>query len=250
MSKRRHYPRHGRAATRRRWFNYAPMALTGLLTGVLISAGVWAWQRLSDPHTLPFHEVRIQGQFQHLDAAQLQHIAKQSINGGFFSLNMAAVKHHLMQIPWVESVAIRRVPGTLNIQVYEQQPIARWNNQYLVNSNQQLFAAPPDAPENLPVLVGPADQQQTVLLYFLQMSDMLKPLNLKINRLQLSERRSWELTLDNGVIVTLGREDVLPKMLKLTQWYPQIVGAKAADAVSIDLRYQNSVAVAWRGKNS
>lgn len=231
---------------RNSWSMYLPMILTGLLTGMLISAGIWVWQQLSDPKTLPFHEVRIQGQFQRLNSAQLQHVAEMGINGGFFTLKMGALRRNLLTIPWVQDVAIRRIPGTLIIAVKEQQPLAHWNDQYLVNSDQQLFLAPKDTPAGLPVLQGPPDQQQTVLSDYLQMVALFQPLNIKIVQLQLNERGSWQFTLDNGIVVTVGRDDVLSRVTRLAHWYPKLVQDKAALVASIDLRYQNSIAINWK----
>ena len=224
------------------------MIITGLLTGMLLSAGIWAWRELSDPQTLPFHEVRIQGQFQHLNPVQLQRIAEKGINGGFFTLDMEALRQNLLTIPWVEDVAIRRIPGTLIIAVKEQQPLARWNDQYLVNTDQQLFPAPQDAPAGLPVLQSPPDQQQTVLSDYLQISSLFKSLNIKVVRLQLNERGSLEFTLDNGILVTVGRDEILPRVTRLAHWHTKLGDDKAALVQSIDLRYQNSIAIAWKTK--
>lgn len=245
----RSFQRRTQRPQRTQWFMYWPMMLIGLILGLGIVAGLWVWQQLSDPKTLPFHEVRIQGQFQRLSASQLHNTAEQSINGGFFTLNMTAVRQSLMANPWVEDVAIRRVPGVLIIGVREQQPIARWNDQYLFNSDQQLFLTPQDAPAGLPQLRGPPDQPATVLANYQKMSALFKPLNIKINQLQLNERGSWELTLDNGILVTIGRDDVLSRVQRLAQWYSQLVKDKAADITSIDLRYQNSIAIAWKDEN-
>jgi cell division protein FtsQ len=228
------------------WLMYLPMILTGLLTGMLISAGIWVWRELSDPQTLPFHQVRIQGQFQHLNPVQLQRVAEMGVNGGFFTLDMEALRRTLLTIPWVEDVAIRRIPGTLIIAVKEQQPMARWNDQYLVNSDQQLFLAPKDAPVGLPLLQGPADQQQIVVTDYLQISGLFKPLNIKIAQLQLNERGSVEFTLDNGIMVTVGRDEILPRVTRLAHWYPKLIDDKAGLVQSIDLRYQNSIAIAWK----
>lgn len=214
--------------------------------GLVIAAGLWVWQQVSDPRTLPFHEVRIQGQFKHLSTSQLQHSTQQSINGGFFTLNMQAVRRNLMINPWVEDVAVRRLPGILIVAVKEQEPVARWNDQYLFNSDQQLFFAPQDTPAGLPILRGPTDQPQTVLTNYQLIATMLKPLNIQASQLQLSDRGSWELTMDNGIVITIGSEEVLPRVQRLAHWYPKLVGDNAAEVTTIDLRYPNSIAIAWK----
>jgi cell division protein FtsQ len=226
-----------------RW-NYVPKILTGLLVGGLISAGVWMWQWTRDPQTLPFHEVKVQGQFQHLNAAQLQQTAAQALHGGFFTVDLAAVRQHLMQTPWVETVSLRRIPGVLLVTVHEYQPVARWNDHYLLNAEQQLMAAPADAPQNLPLLQGPENAYADVFDNYQKIQTLLQPLQLSVTHLQQSARGSWELTLNNGILVTIGRDDVLARMQRLVQWYPTLVGADAANVNHIDLRYENSIAIA------
>jgi cell division protein FtsQ len=222
------------------------MMLAGLIMGLGIAGGLWIWQQVSDPNTLPFHEVRVQGQFNHLQLPELQKSAQQSVNGGFFTLDMQGVKQKLMAMPWVEDVAVRRLPGILIIAVKEHLPIARWNDKYLFNSDAQIFAPPQDAPSDLPVLKGPDEQSQIVLSSYQQIENSLKPLNLKITELILNERGSWQMTLNNGVVVTIGREQVMNRVQKLVYWYPKLIGDKADHVTSIDLRYPNSIAIRWK----
>lgn len=216
-----------------------------LATG-LMAIGYVVWVKLHDPRALPFHQVRIVGQLQHLQAIALQKKARQEISGGFFAVDMVKIKQSLMEVPWIEDVSIRRMPGVLTVRVQEQQPIARWNGSFLVNTKKQIFLAPHDAPKNLPELKGPAPSEMMVVDYYLKMTQILKPLSLQISQLQLDDRDSWQLTLSNGIAVTIGREDVLPRMQRLTKWYPTLVGEKADQVVHIDLRYQNNLAIEWK----
>ncbi len=241
--------RRNQRLDRGQWFSYWPMMLTGLVLGLVIISSLWVWEQVRDPKTLPFREVRVQGQFQRLDAAKLQHIAEQSINGGFFALNMNAVQKNVMATPWVEEVTVRRIPGVLIVGVREHLPIARWNDQFLLNSHQDLFLAPQDAPSNLPKLAGPEGLKDEVFTQYQKISNIFKPLNLSVNQLQLSERGSWDMVLDNGIQVTIGRDDVLPRVQRLAHWYTKLVGDKAAAINSIDLRYQNSIAISWKSEN-
>lgn len=222
------------------------MMLTGLVLGLVIISGLWVWEQIHDPKTLPFREVRVQGQFQRLDAMKLRQIAEQSINGGFFALNMNIVQKNLMAVPWVEEVNVRRIPGVLIVGVHEHLPVARWNDQFLLNSRQELFSAPQDAPQNLPKLAGPEGQEAVVFSQYQKINSLFKPLQLTISALQLNERGSWELVLDNGIQVTVGRDDVIDKIQRFAHWYAKLVGDKAAAINSIDLRYQNSIAISWK----
>lgn len=234
----RHY-RPAKVKTRR----LAPVIWTLLFLSGLIGAAGWAWQRIHDPRVLPFHEVKVQGQFHHLNAFQLRKQVQQNIHGGFFALDMLALKKNLMQLPWVEDVAVRRMPGILIVSIREQKPVAQWNDHELFNSEGQLFAAPQDAPAGLPLLRGPSGSPQTVLSYYQKINTMLKPLSLQIVMLRLTEPGSWELTLNNGLSIMIGREDALNRMQRWIRWYPRINAEKTEPIVHVDLRYQNGIAV-------
>ncbi len=232
---------------RRQWRIYWPVMLTGFILGLVITFGLWVWQRLNDPHTLPFHDIHVTGQFQHLNSEELRKKLQPQIHGGFFVLKLAPLKQSLLTLPWVEDVSIRRIPGTLYVNVREHQPVARWNNFYLINNHDQLFPAPRDTPAGLPILLGPENSEPLVLAQYKQMNALLKPLHLQIQKMIYDDRQNWELILSNGVGVTVGREDVLPRMQKLVRWYPQIVNDQPSPVTHIDLRYSNSIAV---GRNS
>lgn len=232
-----------RRSRRSTWRGYLPMLLLGLLVGLMLSAGMWLWRNLNDPHTLPFHTIRVVGQFQHLQADQLRQTVQSQIHGGFFTVSLAAIRQSLLSNPWVEDVALRRVPGTLYVMVREHRPIARWNDRYLIDTEEQLFPIPPDAPDRLPLLQSPDDQEALVLANYKQINRLLKPLQLQIQQITVDDRQSWELVLSNGVIVTIGREEVLARVQRLVHWYPQIVSDKVNPIAHIDLRYSNSIAV-------
>ena len=219
------------------------MVLTGLLLGLILAGSIWAWERINDPQTLPFREIRVSGQFRHLQANKIRQTLWPQIHAGFFALKLKPLKQSLMVNPWVQDVGIRRIPGVLWVTVREQQPVARWNDHYLINSDDQLFLTPPDAQEELPVLQGPEDSQALVLSNYKQINALFKPLDLQVQRLTLDQSRSWELLLSNGIRVTVGSDDVLPRIQRLAHWYPKIVNDKVSPVTHLDLRYSNSIAV-------
>lgn len=226
-----------------RWRSYLPMLWVGLLSGLVIAAGLWVWQRLHDPQMLPFHEIRISGQFQHLNPGQLKQILQPQIQGGFFSIHLESLRQSLMAHAWVEEVSIRRIPGILYVNVREAKPIARWNDQYLISSKGQFFLAPSDAPTGLPILRGSLGKEMIVFENYKKINILLSKLQLKLQEITLDQRGNWALTLSNGILVTAGRDDVLFRMERLVHWYPQIVNDKASEITHIDLRYSNGVAV-------
>ncbi len=155
-----------------------------------------------------------------------------------------------MDLQWVEDVALRRMPGILIVTVHEQQPIAQWNDRYLINTKKQVFLAPDDAPSALPILQGPDHSELQVLENYRQINSLLKSIHLQIAKLQLDLRHNWQLVLNNGIAVTIGREEILSRVQRLVHNYPQLIGDRAAEVAHIDLRYQSHVAIEWRDSHS
>ena len=229
--------------------NYLPMIVIGFISGLIIASSLWFWRVLHDPGFLPFHEIRITGQLQHINAAQLRRSIQQQIHGGFFSIQLQTVKQALMTNPWVQDVAIRRAPGVLSINVQEQRPVARWNDQYLVNVNDQIFPAPADSPKGLPQLKGPDENQVMMIANFKQITNILKPLHLQVQQIVLDQRQNWEMVLDNGIQVTIGREEIVSRVQRLAHFYQQIINDHAPEVSHIDLRYANGIAVEFKKAN-
>ena len=99
---------------------------------------------------------------------------------------------------------------------------------------------------NLPLLKGPEQSERKLTEHLLEMQRMLEPLGLHIARLDLSERRAWSMTLDNGLELDLGRKETYPRLLRFVRVYPGVLASKAGAIQRIDLRYTNGFAVRWR----
>ncbi len=222
------------------------MMAVGLMLGLILTSAFWLWQTLRNPQTLPFHQLRINGQFQHIKTQQLRRLIQPQIHNGFFTIQLEPIKQSIMANPWIENVAIRRVPGTLIVNIREQQPVARWNDHYLINDKGQFFPAPNDAPPGLPSLRGPEDNQALVLENYKQINHLLNQIHLQIKEIKLDERQSWQMMLNNDINVTIGRDDILPRIQRLIHWYPQIINDRVDEIIHIDLRYTTNIAVQFK----
>lgn len=223
-------------------------AIRPLMVVIMLTCiGYIIWNQLNDPRTLPFKTIKVVTTADYIQPKMLQKIIAQQVHGGFFSLNIQALRDRVEAMSWVRRVSVRRVwPSTLVVTVIEQQPVARWGVGQLINSMGQLFSPPATTfPKNMPVLEGPPSMQQQVLAQFRTFSNELKPLHLGITSMMLTPRLAWQLQLSNGIVVMLGRVDVPQRFLQLVKLYPKVVGPRASQAESIDLRYPNGLAVRW-----
>ncbi|MGB0989179.1 MAG: cell division protein FtsQ/DivIB, partial [Pseudoalteromonas spongiae] len=78
--------------------------------------------------------------------------------------------------------------------------------------------------------------------------ELLDYRTLAIDELVLSERFSWQLTLNDGVTLNLGREERVQRIQRFMDVYPLIKKNKKADQQVdyVDLRYDTGLAVGWK----
>ena len=78
----------------------------------------------------PIREIKVVGQYQHLDEDQVSMISDRFVKGNFFSLDLFSTKEAFTKLPWVRNVSLRRVwPDHLEVLVEEHQAIGRWGAQ-------------------------------------------------------------------------------------------------------------------------
>ena len=75
---------------------------------------------------------------------------------------------------------------------------------------------------------------------------MLRVNGLTLTSLALSERFSWQLWLDNGIRLNLGRKDKAKRVQRFIDVYPRMEQRADAQVDTIDLRYDTGLAVSFK----
>jgi len=77
-------------------------------------------------------------------------------------------------------------------------------------------------------------------------------LNQRPVQVTLSPRLAWQLKLDNGMLVEVGREQpkspVGVRLQRFIEVYPELVGKRATRPSVVDLRYPNGFAIRVAGE--
>ena len=116
----------------------------------------------------------------------------------------------------------------------------------MLNQHGDVFQANSTAlTDQLPKLYGPEGSEQEVWRVFLQLHAMLRLHEFNVISLALSERFAWQLWLDNGVQLNLGREQKAKRIQRFIDVYPKIYRPDNAKISKIDLRYDTGLAVSW-----
>ncbi len=223
--------------------------LSGLvLLGLLALGGMATMRWLSDPVRFPLSVVEVKGEFRYLRKAALQAAVAPAVSGGFFTVDVAAIRVAAERLPWVYRASVKRIwPASLQIAIAEQQPVAHWGEHGYLNAHGEAFVPgrPADTPD-LPMLNGPAGQEKKVLEQYHRVVGALAPIGLQVQRLALDERRAWQVTLDNGVVLRLGRAEPWQRLARLVRAWPEVFAGRVAELQAVDLRYSNGFSVLWQ----
>lgn len=230
----------------RRWWVRVLNTLLIMLLAVLVVMVIRMVAPLT--HGMVLQSVRVSGEFHQLRREELSLLLAAQIRGGQMGLDIEKVRRAAEQSPWVESARVSRVwPDGLLVQVSERKPVARWGSESYISASGAVFTpAALTTIGDLPILFGPADHASYVMDQFRAMNAILKPLSMRIVELQLTDRMSWMMRLDNGLIIVVDQQEMLSKMQRFTRLYEKQLAPDVGRIASIDLRYRNGAAVAWK----
>ena len=235
----------------RRWKFALPQLNWKRWTGTAVSiAGVlaagWLIRVALDQ---PIQTVAVAGRFQRVSPLDVEKAVRRVSRGqGLVAIDLQAVAGAVRHIPWVDSVSVGRSwPRGLSVYVVEQVPVARWGQIGLLNPRGEVFVNDPGhVPAELPELIGPPGTQVAITQRYLAVQGRMTEAGLRLARVRLDPRGAWEFSLDNGVVVRLGRSHVDERFERFMAAATQLLGTRAQDIAYIDLRYANGFAVGWR----
>jgi len=227
----------------KQWVRHGVM-LT-LVLGV-IGCGAYLEQVETSP-ILPILHVSVDGEFSHIDKQALVEAVTPFAIGGFVSVDVARLREAGEAIPWVKEIQVKRVwPDSLHLVVEEEEAIALWGDDALVNNKGNLFfPAKASFPEGLVQLRGPKGSSREVAQQFYLVSRLVSKLGLSVQEVEMNERRAWTIKLSNGVNVMLGRIDSELRLQRFASTFKAVLQPYEKDITAVDMRYTNGLSVAW-----
>ena len=233
----------------------ADLLLTAAALVLLLAAAYWL-----EPH-FPVREVVVVSELREVQRKDVERALGGRLGASFFRVDLEGLRQSLEQQPFVRRAQVRRQwPSRLEIVIEEHRPAAWWGEDaaQLVNDRGEVFAAGYFGDENLPMLMGPSGTSAELLRRYAEFAQQLAPTGLRPQRVLLSERLAWQIWLDNGMLIDLGREQAkVPIRMRLARFvahHAQVTTGKAPLAVDIRypngfvLRYDSSAESKGRGK--
>lgn len=233
------------------------------VAALLVAAVVWVAKRphftIQRVHIEPIKAERLE----FVSPATVRATIAGQLAGNFFFIDLDDVRQLMETVPWVRKAQVRRVwPNALRVALEEQQPLAFWNQDEMINTWGEAFSANQgELADNaiLPQLNGPDASERLVVQRYAEIARWFAPLQLRVEEVTLSPRYAWEVTLSNGMRLELGRDpaaDVadphgrsgaLPfaeRIERFVQAWPVLMSRLEGRAPSnADLRYPNGFSI-------
>ena len=224
-----------------RVLNMAAGALVGIaLLAFALVGGFLLWRS----PLFPVRELDVTTPLQHTTRAQIEEAARARISGNFFAVSLEDVRLGLEQLPWVRHASVRRVwPDRLEVEIEEHTAFARWGEDALVNTFGEKFLGRTDQP--LPLFVGPAGTEREVAFRYGRFAAIVAPLGERLERVVLTQRLAWQLRLQGGLEIMLGRDadPAEDRLRRFVAVYPRTLGSIPRRHEYVDLRYPNGFAL-------
>lgn len=226
-----------------------------LAADLLIAFGVvvLAWAAMAGLKRLPIYPLRelvVVGDVERVSRAQIEHAARTALSGNLFGVDLDAARLAFEKLPWVRSASLRRQwPDALELALEEHVAVARWSpadgEPRLVNSHGEVFAA--GVGDALPAFSGPEGSSAAMLARYREFDAQLAKIQRKAVELTLTAREAWQVRLDDGVLVDLGRDQPKqPLAERLTRFADHYVAAREkvnTPIAAVDVRYPNGFAL-------
>lgn len=215
----------------------------------LVWAATLALQRLP---VFPLRQLVLAGPVEQVGRGQIEGVARSALSGNFFTVNLDAARAAFEKLPWVRRAEVRRRwPDGIELALEEHVAVARWQHAegepQFVNSYGELFAAAPAAASPLPAFSGPEGSSALVLARYREFDQALAAMGRHAVAVVLTARQAWELKLDDGVVVELGRDQakqaLAERLARFVEHYPAAREKVRVAAGVVDMRYPNGFAL-------
>lgn len=189
-------------------------------------------------------KINVETNFIYADKQAFDKKLGEKIGAKFWLLDLKSLKDELAEDIWLDKIDLRRsLSGILYVSASEKKLFARWNKDYLLDTNFNILPDHPKAPLNLfKFFVNEEDLVNTGTLAqrFLV---MFQSFGIVLNKASVSESGLWDLVIQDTILVKLGKKDLDLKLNKLFFVWRANLFKETDKIISLDLRYPNGLAI-------
>jgi cell division protein FtsQ len=214
-------------------------AATATIAVAALAGG--AWYGFDAISSQPIGRVAFAGDMNRIAAQDLENFARAVQGASASGASLEALREAARRIAWVRDATVRRrFPDAVEITFQVHEPLARWNDAALVSTRGEVFSAPYEGA--LPRFHGRDGSAALMASEYAAITKAVAPLEATVAELTLSPRGAWQVVLDSGLVLELGRDDIESRLARFAQAWP-LVSARAAESRHADLRYANGFAL-------
>lgn len=217
-----------------------------LLAAAFLSAAYGVALAVARLPVFPLREVHVNGELAHVTREQVEIVVRGGIRGNFFTLELARARAVFEKLPWVRKASLRRHwPDRIEVTLEEHVALARWGDTALVNVQGEVFTASREQPEiaSLPLFIGPPGGAKEIAIQYGYFQRSLAAIGQAPVQVQVSPRRAWQVRLEDGLTLELGRERIESRIDRFIAVYDRTIKPLHRRIDYVDLRYPNGFAV-------
>lgn len=197
---------------------------------------------------IQIRHVQLLGHLRYLDAENLTKDLSIKFNNNYLDTTLTEVVSEVESHPWISAASARRIwPDTLLIAIVEQRPVAVYNDTQYLGLSGDLFEPPELVDEPMPRLYGALSETTQVYSHYSVFSDRLADFA-KVTAVSRGHDLGWEIELDQGFTLKLGRVDILGRLARARDILIRLDKDRLRKLREVDARYDNGIALAWRSE--
>ena len=170
-----------------------------LMLAALGTAGWFGWRALDAPVQL----VTIGGELSVAERERASEIVAGYLPDGVLSLDTDALQQRLEEESWLARASVRRRwPDGVDVDIEPEVPVALWRDGELLSSRGRVVTPLEDIVRTgMVTLSGPEGSSERVMATYQRIADVLRPMGLRIELLELDELAGWRFVVEPGVEV-------------------------------------------------
>lgn len=168
----------------------------------------------------------------------------------FFGADLSAIHRVVSELSWVGSANVYRDwdKGVM-VSVKPRIPVANFGSEQMLDASGVVYTpADPKAvmDKSLANLYSRPKEAVNVMRQMRRINTWFAPLNLHAVDMILTPRQTWVIVFDNGLRVVVDHEDTEQKLYSLSVQLSGQLKPEVAKIASVDLRYKNGFAIAYK----